>query len=109
MMKKIDNSFLKQLKRGYFVEKEITVEPEDPWFEGPDYWKGYSVYKDGEGNVYIRYWSSLESKFCCPRTGEFKNCDECENRYQGPERNRMCSKSILLMLENGKILEVFPV
>jgi hypothetical protein len=42
-------------------------------------------------------------------TGEFKNCNKCENRYQGTEKNRQCSKSILLMLENGKILEVFPV
>jgi hypothetical protein len=105
MKHKIDNA---QLKKGYFLEKVIIVGPEDPGVEGPDYWMGYSVYEDEEKNVYMRYWSTSE-KECCPMTGEFKNCNKCENRYQGPEKNRQCLKSTLLKLENGKVVEVFLV
>jgi len=96
-----------EFKEGYFIEKVILIEPEDPWIEG-DFWFGYSRYMEKEDEkIYYRFWSSLE-KFCCPMTGQFKNCEECKYKYP-TEMEKMCKKSTQLMLSDGKIIEVYPI
>jgi hypothetical protein len=97
--------FKKILKEGYFISMEVLSEPEDPGVEG-DTWKGYSIYRDIDGRLYKRFWSS--DGICCLITGEFKKCSECENRFPDPMR-RLCKKSTLLELPDGKIIEVVPV